>query len=116
MLKPSCEFCKNCKKEFEGQFEYGEPLYNKLCLKCRETLQIPCDSIKDEFKIGDKVVLQNNTTYGAKIGATGEIIGIEYRAVDYIDVVWDRNELWNNQQDGGYEPDDSRLIKLKEPN
>src|ERR1035437_6706383 len=108
-LKPDCEYCRNCKKEFEGQFEYGEPLYNKLCLECRETLQLPCEFIKDEFKIGDKVVLVDNHTFGAKLGATGVIRAIKYRAVDYIDVEWDKNELTNGQHDGGYRPDDFKL-------
>ena len=108
-MKPSCEYCKNCGKEFEGQYAYGEPLYNKLCLNCRELLQEPCEMIKDEFKVGDKVILVDNQCFGAKRGATGSIKGIMYRAIDYIDIEWDKNELRNNQHDGGYSPDNFKL-------
>ena len=110
-MTPDIEKCKSCKKEFEGHYRYGEPLYNKLCLDCRVELQEPCEEIKDEFKVGNRVMLENTGTYGAKKGATGKVVGIVYRAVDSIDILWDRNELHNGQHDGGYSPQDFKLMK-----
>lgn len=99
--------CKNCEKDYEQQYEYGQPLYNNYCTECRIDIQKHIDyPIKDEFKIGDKIELKNNWACAAKIGATGKIIGIKYRAVDLLDIEWDRNGLDKGQHDGGYKPGD----------
>jgi len=64
-------------------------------------------------KKGDRVKLCNKaSSYAAKIGATGKVIGFagSYSS-EYIVIEWDRNELSGGQCNGGYYPND--FVSLK---
>lgn len=66
-----------------------------------------------KFKVGDHVLLIKNDCMNAKIGATATVTG--YRN-GYLYIEWDRNQLSERQNDGGYYEDFFVLFKKPEPN
>ena len=61
-----------------------------------------------KFKVGDRLILKDNSRMAARIGATCIVTGIE---AEYIIVKWTRDNLSQNQSDGGYTPDSFELIE-----
>ena len=61
-----------------------------------------------KFKVGDLVVLVNNYQLAAKLGATATVV----KVTKYIYVKWIRNELSNQQNDGGYGLNDFKLAEI----
>lgn len=53
------------------------------------------------FKIGDILEFDGNGTYSAKKGATATCTGYSDNS-EYVKVVWNIDEFWNGQDDGGY--------------
>jgi hypothetical protein len=59
------------------------------------------------FKVGDRVVLKSGTwSLSAKPGATATVTADYREGVDkWVQIKWDRTDLWGRQMDGAYEPD-----------
>lgn len=60
-----------------------------------------------KFKAGDKIKLILNVGLAAQIGATAIVRNPAYKfslicQMELLEIDWIRNELWNNQNDGGY--------------
>lgn len=73
-----------------------DTLINENCIK-------KIEKQNTEFKVGDIVKFINNLGYSAKIGATATIRSLEnIESKGWIDIVWDRNTLSNNQGNGSY--------------
>jgi len=63
-----------------------------------------------EFRVGDLLELKDGSSTSAKTGATARVTAIHY---PYVTVVWVRNHLCGNQNDGRYFPSHFRLFKPK---
>lgn len=67
------------------------------------------DNAKPKFKVGDRVKLARSFFGAAKVGATATI-GQRGMFGGFVDVVWDKNHLYQGQMNGGYSPDYFELI------
>ncbi len=67
------------------------------------------DNAQPKFKVGDRVKLARSFYGAAKVGATATI-GQRGMFGDFVDVVWDKNHLYQGQMNGGYWPDYFELI------
>jgi hypothetical protein len=54
-----------------------------------------------KFKEGDILEFDGNGTYSAKKGATATCTGYSDNG-EYVKVIWNIDEFWNGQDDGGY--------------
>lgn len=67
------------------------------------------DNAQPNFKVGDRVKLARSFYGAAKVGATATI-GQRVMFGGFVDVVWDKNHLYQGQMNGGYSPDYFELI------
>ncbi len=67
------------------------------------------DNAQPKFKVGDRVKLVRSFYGAAKVGATAAI-GQRGMFGGFVDVVWDKNHLYQGQMNGGYLPDYFELI------
>jgi hypothetical protein len=67
------------------------------------------DNAQPKFKVGDRVKLARSFYGAAKVGATATI-GQRGMFDGFVDVVWDKNHLYQGQMNGGYLPDYFELI------
>lgn len=67
------------------------------------------DNAQPKFKVGDRVKLARSFYGAAKVGATATI-GQRGMFDGFVDVVWDKNSLYQSQMDGGYSPDYFELV------
>jgi len=72
------------------------------------------DNAQPKFKVGDRVKLARSFFGVAKVGATATV-GERGMFSDYVDIVWDKNHLYQGQMNGGYSPDYFELLPASPP-